>query len=221
MKCDPSCGITWFNHTDKQGVLVHNDTNQQLLLVVLPTKYVAVCDKRHAVQLAVGGSLPGGEGIEVGGSFERNKRTEYVYFPQGEAPSSQDVLPWAQRQRVRLREVDCVERLLICSVSLVRGGALSTQTTPPSQSSPRQMAPVSTVPSGEGQYRVVKFYEDPIVKGSDGLVIHQSRLNVPPRDECYVRAKGVNLKHVAMVLAGLGEGNVEDGKAQRREKARR
>ncbi|CAM9165046.1 unnamed protein product [Ectocarpus sp. 8 AP-2014] len=212
MKCDPTCGITWLNHTDKQGVLVHNNSNQQLFLVVVPTKYVAVCDKRHAVQLAVGGSLPGGAGIEVGGGFERNKRTEYVWLPQGEAPSGQEVLPWAQEQRLRLREVGCVERLLICSLSPVRGGPLSTQATPPSQSSPRQMPPISTVPSVEGQYRVVKFYEDPIVKGGDGLVIHQSRLNVPPRDECCVRAKGVNLKHVAMVLAGLGGDSGEEGK---------
>lgn len=59
---------------------------------------------------------------------------------------------------------------------------------------------------------MVKFYEDPVVRGGDGLVIRQSRLNVPPRDECCVRAKGVNLKYVAMVLAGLGEGSGEEGK---------
>ncbi|CAM9892065.1 unnamed protein product [Scytosiphon promiscuus] len=206
MKCDPSSGITYFDQKKTDKVVVHNDSDQRLLLVMLPTQYVAARDKSHKVQISVGGSLPGGGGLEVGGGLERQTRTEYVWLPRGESPSSQVVLPRAKQQELRLRSNGCPEHLLICAERLV-GELSTTQATPSSPSSPGQMAPAATVRTKA--YRVVKFYDAPIVGGGDGLIIHQCRVDQDPQDECSVRAKGVDLKHVAMVLAGMGEGDRE------------
>ncbi|CAM9863105.1 unnamed protein product [Ascophyllum nodosum] len=207
MKCDPSCGISSFKHTDNQAVVVHNHTNQHLLLVLLPTVGVSSSAKRHAVEFAVGAG-----GVEVGGKSERDVETVYVWLRYGEEPTIQQVLPGAKEQRLNLRKVGCVERLIICSTSFERQQPSSTQATSPSQVGPGQMAPATTVSSGEDEFRLVKFYEERMVRGCDGLAIHQCRLDVHPMNSRSVRARGVNLKHVVMVLAGLSEGSVEEKK---------
>ena len=175
MKCDPSCGISSFKHTDNQAVVVHNHTNQYLLLVLLPTVGVSSSARRHAVEFAVGAG-----GVEVGGKSERDVETVYVWLRYGEEPTIQQVLPGAKEQRLNLRKVGCVERLIICSTSFERQQPSSTQATSPSQVGPGQMAPATTVSSGEDEFRLVKFYEERMLRGCDGLAIHQARLDVHP-----------------------------------------
>lgn len=201
--CDVASGITYSTHNDEMAVYVDNTTRTTTLLVVsLPLKYSVVKDGRHAVNFSAGVA-----GVELGGGFEREERTEYVSYPSSEAPSHQLIGPQAKRQRVGIRDKGCSQRLLLCTI---QDEPSSRCTTPASTSSPGHVSPASDaqIKSGQDRFQIVRLYDDHTVSGGIGLAIHQSRVDLGGSRFCRVRKGKVTLAHVAMALAGLSEAQV-------------
>lgn len=201
--CDPASGITYWKHSDAMAFYVHNTTEKVLLLVTLPLNYSVASDRRHAIQFWLGGSLPGGNGGELGGHFERQNRTEYVSYPSGETPEARFVCPKAKKQRVELQHTPS-ERLLICTIEDEPSSSL---VTPISPSITDEVAPASDalIGSGRDKIQIVRYYDSLTISGGNGLALHQSRLDVGCQRLCRVHKDRTALAHVAMALAGLSE----------------
>lgn len=213
-KSDVASGIEYFEHGTQMALKVRNESDKTLLLVTLPSKYSVASDGRHSINFSLGIA-----GSELGGSFEREERTEYVSYPSNAAPACQKIGP-RMNGRVGLREKECTERLLLCTIEDEHPSREKLEVAP---SSTGQVTPVSEagVSSDQSEFDIVRLYSNEFICGGQGLIVHTTRLQLRCLKFCRVRRNTMGLEHVAMALAGLSEGRRTQANGTNRFSSRR